>query len=140
MNTDWLEVFDVTGSGYRPLIDFGAWGVAIFRFDEALRPDRIERLERHTATDEIFVLLEGRAVLLLGGNSDSHGGLHSLVMEMGKVYDVRRNAWHAALLGADASILLVENSDTGPQNTEFTPLGSEERAKVLELARRHSIP
>ncbi len=58
-----LRIESYEGEGYRPLVDFGSWRVAYLRFIDELIPDKITRLERHLETDEVFVLLNGEAVL-----------------------------------------------------------------------------
>ena len=137
MNRDCLDVFEADGHGYRPLIDFGSWRVAVLRFDEALRSDRIRRIERHTESDEVFVLLAGGAVLIVGGTGRQPESLEVHAMQAGRIYNLRRNAWHTSLLGADATVLHVENRDTGPANTQFADLDPDRRLVIQEAARRH---
>jgi hypothetical protein len=74
MDENVLEIREYHDEGYRPLIYFGAWRVAILRWIETTQPENIAYMERHTQTDEVFILLEGRATLILGGNS--LGGQH----------------------------------------------------------------
>ena len=61
-----LEIRSYTGEGYLPLIDFGAWRVAILRYIDELLPERLTHMQRHDETDEVFVLLAGRCILYLG--------------------------------------------------------------------------
>jgi ureidoglycolate hydrolase len=139
MDENCLEIREFTGEGYKPLIDYGKWRVAFLRYLDELLAEHIERMERHLETDEVFVLLQGRAVLLLGGNGTGLDGVHPQPMEGGKLYNVKRNAWHAILLSRDATILLVENCDTGEQNTEYAVLSSGQRRQIVDLARGEQI-
>jgi ureidoglycolate hydrolase len=134
MNEAWLQIRDYSGAGYQPLIDFGRWRVAILRFLDELQPDQIRSMERHTQTDEVFVLLHGRALLIMGGNGDQVEGIHPQPMDPGKIYNVRCDAWHTILLSRDASVLLVENQDTGSHNSEYILLPSEHRRQIQALA------
>ena len=68
MDRTLLEIHDYEGQGYQPLVDFAGWRVAILRYLDGLHPDRINSMERHTETDEVFVLTKGKATLLMGGN------------------------------------------------------------------------
>ena len=68
-----LEIRDYDGDGYQQLVDYGAWRVAFLRYLDALQPDRIDSMERHTETDEVFVLLNGRGMLIMGGNQAQVG-------------------------------------------------------------------
>jgi ureidoglycolate hydrolase len=135
MNENWLEIREYLGEGYKPLVDYGAWRVAILRFIDELLPERIDRLERHCQTDEVFVLLAGSATLLVGGSGASPEGLFTEVLIPGKLYNVKMNVWHSTLLSREASILIVENRDTGEGNSEFWPLTPGQRRQVVELGK-----
>jgi len=54
MQENLLEILDFKGIGYKPMIDFGSWRAAILRYIDELIPNRIERMERHNETDEVF--------------------------------------------------------------------------------------
>ncbi len=129
-----LEIRQYTGEGYLPLIDFNTWRVAILRWEPASLPENIDRMERHTQTDEVFVLLEGQATLVLGGNSEKVDGIHPQVLEPCKLYNVKQNTWHSILLSRDVSILIVENRNTGEGNSEYCSLllGFQERNQCNE--------
>ena len=139
MDESLLEIRTFEGIGYKPLIDFGTWRVAILRYLEDIQPDRIDKMERHTETDEVFVLLNGRGVLIMGGNGAQVDGIYPQAMEVRKLYNVKRNAWHTILLSRDASVLLVENRDTGMHNSEYTVLSEEQRGLILKTALSENI-
>ena len=133
MDETLLEIRDYQGEGYRPLVDYRDWRVAILRFLDGLQPERIDSMERHTETDEVFVLLRGQGVLIIGGNGEQVDRICPQVMEQGVLYNVKRNAWHTILLSRDASVLLVENRDTGDHNSEYARLSPEHRRLILEI-------
>ncbi len=139
MNETMLEIRDHQGEGYKPLIEYGDWRVAILRYLDALQPDRIDSMERHTETDEVFVLLHGQGVLILGGNSAPVGCIYPQVLEHGKVYNVKRNTWHTILLSRDASVLIIENNHTGDHNSEFIHLSLEHRRSIRGIAQSEKI-
>jgi ureidoglycolate hydrolase len=136
MNQNWLEVREYHGQGYRPLIDYGEWRVAILCYIDELRPDRIDRMERHCQTDEVFVLLQGHATLLLGGNGSAVEGVFPQEMETNKLFNVKQNAWHSILLSQDASVLIVENRDTSEGNSQYCPLSAELCQQIIDLGRQ----
>ena len=131
MNDNILEIKRYDGEGYRPLIDFGSWRVAILRWLPGMEPENTDRVERHTQTDEVFVLLNGQATLFIGGNSTDVDAIQSIKMESGILYNVKQNVWHTVLLSHDATILLVENRNTGETNTEYSGLTAETRAEII---------
>ena len=134
MDNDLIDIQDYTGEGYQPLVDFGTWRVAMLRYLDAIQPDRIDTMERHIETDEVFVLLRGEGVLILGGNFVKVEGIVPIPMEPGKIYNVKRNCWHTILLTRDASVLLVENRDTSTHNSEYLDLSAQVRADIIHLA------
>ncbi len=130
MEKEILEIKDCDGAGYRPLIDYGAWRVAILRWEPESAPEKITVMERHTQTDEVFVLLAGQARLVLGGNGKKVSGIEICRMAGEKLYNVRRNAWHTVLMEPGTSILIVENQDTGDNNTEYCELSEKIREEI----------
>ena len=139
MDESLLEIRDFDGVGYQPLVDYGDWRVAILNWLDNVRPDLNNTMERHTETDEVFVLTRGRGVLLMGGNGPQVDGVGPQAMEIGKIYNVKRNAWHTILLSREASVLLVENKDTGEANSEYCAIPAELHRKVMEIAQSYGI-
>ena len=136
MDENLVEIREYTGDGFKPLVFFGDWRVAALNYTEGVHPDNNKTMERHTETDEVFVLTKGRGILLIGGNGAQLDGIHSQEMEIGTVYNIRRNTWHTILLSRDASVLIVEQADTGEHNSEFAPLSAEYHRQVVEIANR----
>jgi len=62
--------------------------------------------------DEVFVLLNGQAVMYNGAGESELTSLSSQVMQPGTLYNVKKDAWHSVVLSRDATKLLVENRDT----------------------------
>jgi hypothetical protein len=129
-----LEIRHYAGEGYRPLIDFGAWRVAVLRYIDELLPERLTQMQRHEETDEVFVLLAGRCILYLGEGADRVDTIRAIDMEPLKLYNVRRSAWHTHTLSEDATVLIVENCDTTPANSPQVPLDPVQRSQVVRLA------
>jgi ureidoglycolate hydrolase len=134
MNSDLVNILEFNEEGYKPLVDFGSWRVAFLRYIDELIPENIHRLERHVETDEVFVLLAGEAVLFFGEGEEEIETFTSLEMEPGKLYNVRKNAWHCCVLSHDATILLVENRDTGKENTDYIPLEPAHREHLIKIS------
>jgi len=127
------------GEGYQPLVDHDTWRVAILRFLDGLQPERQSTMERHTETDEVFVLTKGKGLLIMGGNGIQIEGIYPQKMEIGKIHNVKRNAWHTVLLSRDASVVLVENRDTDRHNSEYANLSTEQRQLIMDIARREQF-
>jgi mannose-6-phosphate isomerase-like protein (cupin superfamily) len=139
MNENWLQIREHTGQGFQSLVFFEGWRVAILNYLNDIRPEYNNTMERHTETDEVFVLLKGRGVLIIGGNALIVDDVFSQVMEVGKIYNVRRNTWHTILLTPDASILLMENGDTGDENSEYLKISEDQHKMIMKIAQREGI-
>jgi hypothetical protein len=139
MNIDELiEETHFTGEGYKPLVDFGEWRVAVLRFIDELLPERIDSMDAHQETDEVFILVEGKCVLFAGR---VEGGeitdVSSIAMEPNKVYNVRRGVFHTHTLSKDAHVIIVENRDTTVDNTERLYLREEHKKEIRMLSAKY---
>ena len=132
INERLLEVREYAGEGYRPVVDFGAWRVALMRNAPDLAPGRIDKMQRHDETDEVFVLLAGRCILFLGDGRDHTGAVSAVNMEPFKVYNVKKGVWHTHVFDENALVLIVENVDTTAVNSPRVALGEEERGMIIE--------
>ena len=103
-----IEVTAHTGEGFRVAAEYGEWKIGLLAYSE--RFSRLTEMERHTETDEAFVLLSGNAVLCT-----EH---QQLAMREGCVYNVPVGVWHHVVVSRDALVLVVENRRTSKENTE----------------------
>lgn len=128
-----LEIRSFEGTGFQPLIDYDKWRVAMLRYSEELLPERLFAMQRHNETDEVFVLLEGRCILFLGDRKDTITSITAVDMVPRKLYNVRRGVWHNHTLSREASVLVVENSDTTVQNSPRMLLNDNQRSRIVEI-------
>jgi hypothetical protein len=128
-----LEIRDYTGEGYQPLIAYGAWRVAILRYIDELLPQHIGKVQRHDATDEVFVLLGGRCILFIAEGTDRVEGIHGEDMQPLKLYTIKRGTWHTHTLDQEATVLIIENDDTGPINSPEIELTAEQHVRLSTL-------
>lgn len=139
MDKKLIEIHEYTGAGYRPLVDYGAWRVAILNYLDEIHPANNNQMERHNETDEVFVLLRGRAILFAGEGEHKVEVIHPQIMEAGKVYNVKRSVWHTIIMSPDASVLITENRDTSQANSDYAPLTEAQRRFLQETA-YHTYP
>ena len=128
-----LQVVTHDGPGYEPLVDFGAWRVALMNRDDEHTPEGITFLERHKQTDEVFVLLSGNCILYIGEGAGAVERIEAVVMEPGRLYNVRKAVWHNCAFSADARVLIVENRDTSKDNSDRATLSESQRAGLERL-------
>ena len=54
-----LEIFNHEEPGYKPLIDYSTWRVALLNSPSMYLPENVTYYDRHLETDEVFILLSG---------------------------------------------------------------------------------
>ena len=128
-----LAIRQFEGEGYKPLIDFKSWRVAILRWAPFMVVEKLDSMERHTQTDEVFVLLHGQASIVLGGNQGKVDRVYVQEMEARKLYNVKQNAWHAVVMSQDGVILIIEESNTREGNSEFCRLTEVLQKEIVKL-------
>ena len=101
------------GNGFDTLHTFEGWKVAFITHAEQYGELKI--VKRHTQTDEVFVLVNGEAILY---TADGDEPLQTTVLEKEKLYVVQKNTWHHLQVSEDALLVVAENSDTSKENTE----------------------
>jgi hypothetical protein len=136
MDEKLLEIREFSSPGYQPVVDFRTWRVAILNYLDEIRPDRIDFMERHNETDEVFVLVKGKGILFLGEGESKIGKIHSQVMEPAKIYNVKIGTWHTVALSHEGSVLIVENRNTGKENSSYLTLDEEQRLFILDVAHK----
>jgi hypothetical protein len=123
-----IEIHEYTGAGYKPLVYGQGWMVALLNYEDIMRPDRATEIERHVKTDEVFILLEGRAAFYLETEGQP---VRVVELKPGLVYNVTKGTWHNLLATQDATLAIVENRDTDKYDTEIRPLTGKEREHLL---------
>jgi mannose-6-phosphate isomerase-like protein (cupin superfamily) len=124
MSTAGLEIRAHNESGFKPLISFGNWRVAVSNGPATYRQKSITKLSAHCETDEVFVLVKGSGALILGGNGDIPSEPEIVWMQPGLLYNVTRGTWHANAFMPGAQVVIVENEDTSAANSKNWELES----------------
>lgn len=117
-----VEVLDWKGQGFRPLVKFGNWLVALMNWEQRFDLARVGDVERHTETDEVFVLTHGRSVLFIV----TEDKIQAFDMEPGLVYNVTKGTWHSVIGTKETTWLIVESNDTSSKNTDHRLLNETE--------------
>ncbi len=133
INETLLEIREHNQAGYKPLVDYANWRVAILNFSEDLRPENITALQRHNETDEVFILLRGRCILFIGDGDETVATIYGQDMMPHTLYNVKKKVWHSHTLSEDAMVLIVENRDTTYDNSPFSPLTGDQRKDLMAL-------
>lgn len=133
MKNDYIEVTVYSGEGYKPMIDYGSWRVAILRYCEELEIQNLKSMQKHNETDEIFVLLEGSCTLFTGGMGETVNELDGIAMKPMELYNVKRGVWHTHTLDKKGMVLIVENRDTSDINSPTAFLDREQTEAIKSI-------
>ena len=103
-----MEMITYQGEGFQVLKEFEGWKIGYLRYND--RFSKFDQFERHLETDEVFVLLEGNATL--------YTDEEECAMVPDALYNILKGVWHHIVVSEDATVLVVENSNTTKENTE----------------------
>lgn len=113
-----LDILEHCGTAYLRLVNNAKWTLASLNWAPRFDESGLCELERHILTDETFVLLQGKATLLLGEKAER------VEMQPLKYYNVRAGIWHHIIVSRDARVLIAENANTSKDNTEYLSLAT----------------
>lgn len=108
-----MEKYTYNGEDFKSVISNENWKIGLLRYSDRFSCTCV--FERHLKTDEAFILLYGDAVLYI---KNQNGTVEETKMEPNTIYNVLKGEWHHIVVSRDATVLVVENSDTSKENTE----------------------
>jgi len=125
-----IESFKIKENGYHPFLIRDGWQVAQLNFMEEQHINNINKIDVHQQTDEVFVLLKGKVVLILAELEDDKPIFEVLLMEPTVTYNVPKNRWHNIAMEEGSEVLIVENSNTHLNDVTYKDLN---QIKINEL-------
>ncbi|MEN6339476.1 MAG: hypothetical protein ABFD03_05065 [Clostridiaceae bacterium] len=129
-----MKTLPIFSKGYEKRFPSGGWLIAANGFDaEVNSPAAVTMIGRHRETDEAFVLLQGSGFLVTAGFGGAPANLCPTRLLVGQLTVVERGEWHALVLLENAQTLIVENADTGAENSDRVPLTDKQREMILTL-------
>ena len=126
-----LEIFTHDAPGYQPQVDYGSWRVALLNACDMYLPDKITYFDRHLETDKVFILLGGSCGILLAGAGDKPENACCTWLTAGKIYNVPAGVWHTLFMLPGGKLAVVENKNTGIDNSPRYYFGEEERHLLI---------
>ncbi len=131
MNAD---IYSHEGEGIQCVYDNKNWVVCIKNWKPNNDIENIERLEVHHATDEQFIMISGKAVLLAATRENDAFQIDVIPMESGKVYNIPQGIWFNTVAMKDAKMAYVQDAGTTAENSEYCNMTAEELAYVKKKA------
>ncbi len=110
-------------SGFCPVVKNSQFLCAFITPSPIYSQGKITEMKRHNDTDEVFVLLSGKAVLLT--RDDAKEKCQVTKLSPGTAYTVKAGTWHYLALSDDGKVFVTENGCINPDNTDKTDVTSE---------------
>ena len=111
------------------------WLVSIKNWKPDNDIEGLKHLEIHHTTDEQFILVNGKAILITAERKDGKFETELTLMEKGKVYNVPKECWFYSITQKDTKMVYVQDSGCSMENSDFCDLSEEEIKKIQEEAR-----
>ena len=118
--------------GYGPVAICGERLVALMNDSPQYNAGEIRTMQKHTLTDEVFVLLSGQCTLFIAEGDDKPEAIRAVTMKPGTTYTVLKNVWHTHSLCKGTKVLVVENSNTDKSNSPIKILDEEQCRWIKE--------
>lgn len=125
-----IEVIDFPKEDYMPLKDYQSWRVAVLKYCENTELSKINWMQKHMETDEVFVLLGGSCTLILAGSGSKPHDFNAIEMKPHRLYNIRKGNWHNHVLNQTGEVLIVENQNTTDDNS---PVYDMTETDILEM-------
>lgn len=130
-----IQKYEFNGEGMTRVFENEKWMVGIKNWKPANDITGLNCLERHNKTDELFILLAGKCVLLFANEVNGELVIEAETMEPMKVYNIPATLWHNTVTTKETKLILVEDSSTSMENSNILDLNEAQIAKVKELAK-----
>jgi mannose-6-phosphate isomerase-like protein (cupin superfamily) len=133
-----IEQYQISDNGYHPFLIRDGWQVAQLNYLPEQEIGNIVKLDIHHLTDEVFILLNGKAVLIGAEINGNDVNFEVELMKPNITYNIPVGTWHNIAMSTDCEIIIVEKSDTHVADFEFFPL-SEEKKNEMEILVKNCV-
>ena len=131
----YAEIYSHEAEGIQCVFDNQKWVVCIKNWKPNNDIDQIQYLEIHHTTDEQFILMEGKALLLAASRGEQGFDIQVVPMERGKVYNVPQDTWFNTITQRDTKLVYVQDAGTTGENSEYQDMTEKELEYVRQTAR-----
>lgn len=133
-----IEQYQISDNGYHPFLIRDGWQVAQLNYMPEQEIGNIVKLDIHHLTDEVFILLNGKAVLIGAEINGNDVNFEVELMKPNITYNIPVGTWHNIAMSTDCEIIIIEKSDTHIADFEFFPL-SEEKKNEMEILVKNCV-
>ena len=117
-----IETYSTNEEGYHPFLIREGWQVAQLNYIEDQHINNIDKIEVHRNTDEVFVLLKGKSILITVEMINGEPTFKADVMRPHVTYNIPQNVWHNIAMEKGSEVLIIEKSNTHLNDVEYIHL------------------
>ncbi|MNW53419.1 hypothetical protein D3C74_309800 [compost metagenome] len=128
------DIYVHEGEGIECVYKNEKWLVCIKNWKPDNDINGIYRLEVHRETDEQFILVKGKAILMVSDRKDDRFDIELIEMEPGKIYNVPQDTWFYTIMQKDTKMMYVQDANTTNENSEYCNMSEAELADVRQRA------
>ena len=114
-----IKTLDYPDGHYKPVLITDKWQVAYLNSCPEYELESIQKVDIHHNTDEAFVLLEGRAVLIAAAINEGEITFDLIDMMQGVTYNIPKKMWHNIVLWENTRVYIIEDENTHLGDYEF---------------------
>jgi ureidoglycolate hydrolase len=122
-----IETYFHAGPGYEPFLVRSGWQVAQLNFLPEQLAAHINRVERHTRTDEVFIMCQGGAILVAAEEGKEGLRFKAVRMKPGVTYNIPAGVWHNIAMMPGDLIIIVEKDNTHHTDVEYRSFSRREQ-------------
>jgi len=131
----WIETLNYEGENYKPVLITNKWQIAYLNSCLEYELKSIKKVDIHHKTDEAFVLLEGKAVLIAAEIEQDKIKFELIIMEEGTTYNIPKGVWHNIVLYDNTRVCIIEDANTHLGDFEFYHFSEEETQQLHNKVR-----
>ncbi|WP_044478951.1 hypothetical protein [Paenibacillus antibioticophila] len=128
------NIYAHEGEGIECVYKNEKWLVCIKNWKPDNDINGIHRLEVHRETDEQFILVKGKAILMVSERKDDRFDIELIEMELGKIYNVPQDTWFYTIMQKDTKMMYVQDANTTNENSEYCEMSETELVNVRKRA------
>lgn len=121
-----IEKYTYDGEGYDPYLIQDNWQVAKLNYVPGQGLSDIIKIDKHVETDEVFILVNGIAVLIEAEKNKKGYTFHSQKMQHGVTYNIKAGTWHNIAMHTGAEVIIVEKNHTHVNDCIYVTLTKNE--------------
>ncbi|WP_031442315.1 hypothetical protein [Arenibacter algicola] len=132
-----IKEYKTKEKGYHPFIIEDGWQLAKLNYTEDQHIDKINQLDVHLETDEVFVAIAGKSVLIAAIiiNNEPHFELEP--MKINQIYNIPKGVWHNIAMEKGSEVLIAEKSNTHVADFEHFALSNSKKKELETLVKGH---